>query len=84
MTNNILPSWNDTEIKRSILKFIERISNKDSEDFIPEENRIAVFDNDGTLWTEQPFPVQLLFALDRVKELAELNPEMKNSQPFQG
>ena len=82
MTNNILPSWNDTEIKRSILKFIEIISDKDSEDFIPEENRIAVFDNDGTLWTEQPFPVQLLFALDRVKELAELNPEMKNSQPF--
>ena len=82
MTNNILPSWNDTEIKRSVLKFIERISDKDSEDFIPEENRIAVFDNDGTLWTEQPFPVQLLFALDRIKELAELNPEMKNSQPF--
>ena len=82
MTNNILPSWNDTEIKRSVLKFIERISDKDSEDFIPEENRIAVFNNDGTLWTEQPFPVQLLFALDRIKELAELNPEMKNSQPF--
>lgn len=82
MSNNNLQSWNDTEIKKSVLDFVERVTKEDSGEFIPEEDRIAVFDNDGTLWTEQPFPVELFFALDRAKDLAELNPDLKNSPLF--
>lgn len=79
---NILSSWNDTEIKKSIIDFVEKISKKDSGEFIPEVDRIAVFDNDGTLWTEQPFPVELFFAMGRAKDLADLNPDLKNSPLF--
>lgn len=82
MSVNNLPSWNETEIKKSIISFVETVTNSNSGEFIPEEDRIAVFDNDGTLWTEQPFPVELLFALERAKDLSELNPDLKNSALF--
>jgi phosphoserine phosphatase len=77
-----LPSWNDGAAKRAIVTFVEKVSKPDSSDFVPEAERIAVFDNDGTLWVEQPLYVQLVFALDRVKALAGEHPEWKEKQPF--
>jgi hypothetical protein len=61
-----LAAWNDGEAKRSIMNFVARTSTVGSPDFVPRAQRIAVFDNDGTLWSEQPLPAQLAFALDRV------------------
>ena len=72
-----LPSWNDGKAKRSIINFVEKVTNEGSPDFVPVAERIATFDNDGTLWSEQPMPVQLYFALDRVKALAPQHPEWK-------
>ncbi|MFT2214815.1 HAD family hydrolase [Rhizobium giardinii] len=77
-----LPSWNDTEPKAAIVAFVEKVTTEDTPDFVPESERIAVFDNDGTLWTEQPMYVQLAFALDRVKSMAFEHPEWKDTQPF--
>jgi hypothetical protein len=77
-----LPSWNDDAAKQSILKFVGAVIREGSPDFVPVPQRIATFDNDGTLWVEQPFPVQLFFALDRVKAMAPLHPEWKDKQPF--
>ncbi|ADJ29577.1 HAD family hydrolase [Nitrosococcus watsonii] len=77
-----LPSWNDGEAKSAIIEFVQRITRKNSPDFVPEPERIAVFDNDGTLWAEQPLYFQLIFALDRVKALAPKHPEWKSKEPF--
>ncbi|MFN0197215.1 MAG: HAD family hydrolase [Planctomycetaceae bacterium] len=77
-----LPSWSDGKAKRSIVEFVEKVTRKDSPDFVPVSERIATFDNDGTLWCEQPMPFQLFFALDRVKALASQHPEWKEKQPF--
>jgi phosphoserine phosphatase len=77
-----LPSWNDTRPKAAIVSFVEKVSKQGSPDFVPEPERIAVFDNDGTLWVEQPMYTQLAFALDRVKTLAPQHPEWQNVQPF--
>jgi phosphoserine phosphatase len=77
-----LPSWNDGPTKASIIDFVARVTTQGGPDFVPEEQRIAVFDNDGTLWCEQPMYVQLVFALDRVKAMAPLHPEWKDKQPF--
>lgn len=77
-----LPSWNDGPAKKSIIAFVERVTKPGSPDFVPVAERIAVFDNDGTLWCEQPIPVQLYFALDRVKALAPQHPEWKDKEPF--
>ena len=78
-----LPSWNDGEIKQSIFDFVVRVTDSASPAFVPETERIAVFDNDGTLWSEQPMYFQLTFAMDRVKTLAPEHPEWKSTQPFQ-
>ena len=78
-----LPSWNDTAPKAAITKFVERVTKEGSPDFVAEADRIAVFDNDGTLWVEHPFYTQLMFALDRVKTMAPEHPEWKTTQPFQ-
>jgi phosphoserine phosphatase len=75
-----LPSWNDGPAKASITDFVARITS--GPDFVPEEQRIATFDNDGTLWVEQPMYTQLIFAFDRVKQLAPKNPKWKTTQPF--
>jgi hypothetical protein len=75
-----LPSWNEGPVKASIIDFVARVTS--GANFVPEDQRIATFDNDGTLWVEQPMYVQLAFALDRVKALAPLNPSWKNKQPF--
>lgn len=78
-----LPSWLNGPAKQLIISFIHKTTQPGSPDFVPIEDRIAVFDNDGTLWSEQPNYVQLTFAIDRVKELAPKHPEWRVTQPFQ-
>jgi phosphoserine phosphatase len=77
-----LPSWNDGNAKQSIIEFVAKVTEKGSSDFVPPAERIAVFDNDGTLWAEQPMYVQLIFALDRVKVLAPQHPEWRDQEPY--
>ncbi|MEJ2034178.1 MAG: HAD family hydrolase, partial [Deltaproteobacteria bacterium] len=77
-----LLSWNDGKAKQAILTFVEKVTTPGSPDFVPPAERIATFDNDGTLWTEKPLYVQLYFALDRVKALAPQHPEWKEKEPF--
>jgi phosphoglycolate phosphatase-like HAD superfamily hydrolase len=77
-----LPSWNEGGAKRSIFDFVQRVTAPGGKDFVPEPERVAAFDNDGTLWAEQPFYFQLVFALDRVKALAPKHPEWKEKEPF--
>jgi hypothetical protein len=76
-----LPSWNEGATKKSITDFVARVTTQ-GPDFVPVEQRIATFDNDGTLWVEQPIYVQFAFALDRVKEMAPMHPEWQDKQPF--
>jgi len=77
-----LPSWNDGPTKTTIIKFVKDVTDKNSPVFVPRDERIATFDNDGTLWAEQPMYFQLFFALDRVKALAPQHPEWKTQEPF--
>ena len=77
-----LPSWNDGKAKQSIIEFVAKVTKKGSSDFVPPAERIAVFDNDGTLWSEKPMYFQLFFAIDRVKALAPQHPEWKTKEPF--
>jgi hypothetical protein len=77
-----LPSWNEGSSKRSILHFVEAVTSAGGAEFVSPLDRIAVFDNDGTLWSEKPFYFQLIFAMDRVKELAAQHPEWQEQQPF--
>src|SRR5258708_37782347 len=77
-----LPSWNDGPIKRAILDFVPRVTTAGSRDFVAVPERIACFDNDGTLWTEQPNYFQVIFASDRAKALAARHPECKTLEPF--
>jgi phosphoserine phosphatase len=77
-----LPSWDDGATKSSITNFVARVTTQGGPDFVPPEQRVATFDNDGTLWVEQPMYTQLAFALDRVKALAPQNPSWKTKQPF--
>jgi len=78
-----LPSWNEGASKRAILAFVEAVTEEGGADYVPPSERIAVFDNDGTLWVEQPVYTQLAFAIERVKVLAPEHPEWKTAQPFQ-
>ncbi len=77
-----LPSWNEGAAKQSILHFVEQVTTQDGAGYVAPLDRIAVFDNDGTLWSEKPFYFQLAFALDRVKALAPQHPEWASQQPF--
>ena len=77
-----LPSWNDGPAKQSIITFVEKVTKPGSPDFVPVPERIAVYDNDGTLWSEQPVPVQFYFVADRVKALAPQHPEWQTKEPF--
>ncbi len=81
-TPDALPSWNDGAAKQSIVEFVAKVTNEGGPDFVAAAERIAVFDNDGTLWAEHPMYVQLEFAFDRVKALAPMHPEWKQKQPF--
>jgi phosphoglycolate phosphatase-like HAD superfamily hydrolase len=77
-----LPSWNDAAPKKAIVAFVDKVTKEGSPDFVPPEERIATFDNDGTLWAEQPMYFQFLFAMDRIKALAPQHPEWKTKEPF--
>ena len=77
-----LPSWNDGPAKQAITDFVAKVTREGSPDFVPVPERIATFDNDGTLWAEQPVYFQMLFALDRIKALAPEHPEWKDKEPF--
>jgi hypothetical protein len=79
-----LPSWNDAGPKKAIEEFVHKVTTEGTPDFVPVDQRIATFDNDGTLWVEQPMYVQLAFILDRVHQLAPKHPEWKTKQPFKG
>jgi phosphoserine phosphatase len=83
-TVEALRSWNDGPATRAIVDFVERTTREKTPGFIPPAERIAVFDNDGTLWAEQPMYFQLAFALDRIRALAPEHPEWKTTQPFKG
>jgi hypothetical protein len=82
LARDLLPSWTDSGPKKAIVTFVERVTKQDSPDFVPAAERIATFDNDGTLWVEHPMYVQLAFVLDSVKAMAPLHPEWKDAQPF--
>jgi phosphoserine phosphatase len=77
-----LPSWNAGASKHAIVAFVARVTRENGPDFVPPSERIATFDNDGTLWSEQPMYVQLAFALDRVRDLAPQHPEWRGKEPF--
>lgn len=77
-----LPSWNEGKTKQSLTAFVEKVTTAGSPDFVPPAERIAMFDNDGTLWAEQPLYFQVQFGIDRVKELASAHPEWKEKEPF--
>jgi hypothetical protein len=79
---DLLPSWNDGPAKQAIIQFVTKVTKEGSPDFVPASERIATFDNDGTLWAEQPMYFQLMFAIDRVKVLAPQHPEWKKKEPF--
>jgi hypothetical protein len=77
-----LYSWNDGAVRASILDFVGRVTRQGGSDFVPPAERIATFDNDGTLWSEQPLQVQFFFLADRGKQLAAKDSSMKERQPF--
>ncbi|RON39900.1 haloacid dehalogenase [Pseudomonas frederiksbergensis] len=80
--NEPLPSWNDGPAKNSIIEFVQAVTDQSGKDFVKPAERIAVFDNDGTLWSEQPAYFELLFAFDEVKRTAPQHPEWTTTQPF--
>ncbi|TKW65038.1 MAG: haloacid dehalogenase-like hydrolase [Paracoccus denitrificans] len=82
MAQDALPLWEDGARKSAIISFVETVTNESSADFVPEAERIAVFDNDGTLWSEQPYYIQLAFALDQIKQNAPDHPEWQDTEPF--
>ena len=77
-----LPSWNEREARQALVTFVSKVTSEGGPQFVPPAERIATFDNDGTLWAEQPLYFQFLFAIDRVKALAPQRPEWKDPKPF--
>jgi len=77
-----LPSWNDTSPKKAIVAFVERVTTPGSPDFVAPAERIATFDNDGTLWAEQPLYFQAIYVFDRIEQLTPEHPEWKEKEPF--
>jgi len=77
-----LPSWNNGDTKQSLIDFVDRVTEVDGADFVAPGKRIATFDNDGTLWSEQPMYFQFIYAVERIKELAPQHPEWKEQEPF--
>jgi hypothetical protein len=77
-----LPSWNEGPSKRALLDFVAKVTREGSPDFVRTEDRIAVFDNDGTLWCEQPYYFQTLFIRDRIRAMAPAHPDWSERQPF--
>src|SRR6202795_706058 len=81
-TNDPLASWSDGPAKKSIVDFVARITTSGGLDYVAPEERVATFDNDGTLWSERPYPFQVAFALDQVKAMAPKHPEWRGKEPF--
>ena len=79
-----LPSWNDTATRTAIFDYVTSATDSDSDHFVPEPERVAVFDNDGTLWSEKPIPIQLDFTLFRMAEQAEADPSLARPPALQG
>ncbi len=79
---DLLPSWNDGAAKQAILDFVAQVTTPNSPSYVPPSDRIAFFDNDGTLWVEQPLYVQAFFVFDRVRQLSSQNPEWQTQEPF--
>lgn len=77
-----LPSWRETASKAQILRFVDRVTRSGSSDFVPQSERVAVFDNDGTLWAEQPMYFQAFFTINRIKQLSAQHPEWREMEPF--
>ncbi len=82
MTDDILPSWRDTATRAAILDFVAAVTDEGSPDFVPAQDRVAVFDNDGTLWAEKPMPVQLHYLVQQWKAAAEADPSLADRQPY--
>ena len=82
MLEDPLPSWNEGAAKARLLDFVKRVTGHEMVDFVPPSDRIAVFDNDGTLWPEQPNCIQFMFVVDRLKSLAQVNPALRRTEPF--
>ena len=82
MPTDPLPSWNEGAAKARFVDFVRRVTTEATPDFVPAPDRIAVFDNEGTLWPEQPICIQFVFAFDRLKALAHVHPELKKIEPF--
>src|SRR5262245_64338300 len=78
-----LPSWNEGAAKKSIVEFVKAVTTKGGKDYVPPAERVATFDNDGTLWAEQPMYFQFIFMLDQVKAAAPKHPEWKDNPAFQ-
>jgi len=81
-STNILPSWRDGKTRQEIIDFVDRVNGRDGSEPVPLKERLAVFDNDGTLWTEKPVPIQLDFILRRLVEMAEADPALRERQPW--
>jgi hypothetical protein len=81
-TSDALPSWNDGAAKQSIVEFVAKVTQEGGDDYVAPAQRIAVFDNDGCLWSEQPVYFQAFFIFDRIKQLAPQHPEWKTNEPF--
>ncbi|MFK7831009.1 MAG: HAD family hydrolase [Congregibacter sp.] len=79
---NLLSSWNDSDSRQALINFVERVTDEEATDYLAPEKRIAVFDNDGTLWAEQPAYFQLLFALDRARDMIKREPSLAEQSPF--
>jgi hypothetical protein len=77
-----LPSWADGPARQRLVKFVTAVTDRSGKDYVPPEQRVATFDNDGTLWTEKPMYVEVVFALDRVRALADKHPEWKDKEPY--
>ena len=80
--SDLLPSWNEGAVKSAIVDFVAKVTKDGGPDFVPPDKRIATFDNDGTLWAEQPFYFQGLFAFDEIRRMAPQHPEWKDKEPF--
>ena len=77
-----LASWNDTPARAAIVEFVERVTTEGGPDYVPPAERVATFDNDGTLWCEKPMPIELGFILMRLAEMAEADPSLRDKQPW--
>ena len=82
MRPDALPSWSDGPAKQAIVDFVQKTTDASSPQFVPVDQRIATFDQDGTLWVEQPLYAQVMFALDRVKDVVRARPALANEEPY--